>query len=70
MKDILTKINPEEKIWVQYLNEDKELTHIVTSNKLRTEYYLYEIQNGEPVKIQSAVSPAEFSDTISIERST
>lgn len=68
MKDILTKINPEEKIWVQYLNENKELTHIVTSNRLRTEYYLYEIQNDEPVKIQSAVSPAEFSDTISIER--
>lgn len=68
MKDILTKINPEEKIWVQYLNENKELTHIVTSNRLRTEYYLYEIQNDEPVKIQSAVSPAEFSNTISIER--
>lgn len=68
MKDILTKINPDEKIWVRYLNEDKELTHIVTSNRLRTEYYLYKIQNSEPVKIQSAVSPAEFSDTISIER--
>lgn len=70
MENILTKINPEEKIWVRYLNENKELTHIVTSNRLRTEYYLYEIQNNEPVKIQSAVSPAEFSDTISIERST
>lgn len=70
MENILTKINPEEKIWVRYLNENKELTHIVTSNRLRTEYYLYEIQNGEPVKIQSAVSPAKFSDTISIERST
>lgn len=68
MKDILTKINPEEKIWVRYLNKNKELTHIVTSNRHRTEYYLYEIQNGEPVKIQSAVSPSEFSDTISIER--
>lgn len=70
MENILTKVNPEEKIWVRYLNKDKDLTHIVTSNRLRTEYYLYEIQNGEPVRIQSAVSPAEFSDTISIERST
>ena len=35
-----------EIIWVVYM-QDEVITYMITSNALRTEYYLYIVQNGK-----------------------
>lgn len=63
-KLISTEPEPNEIVWVQYRNEDHVTTHVITSNKLRTEYYLYEIKNDTWKKIKKADSPVELEPLI------
>lgn len=41
--------NNNEKIWVTYLYHGKPL-YVITSTKLRDEYYLYKVENEKYVK--------------------
>lgn len=50
----------DEKLWVKYSNEDGISTHAITSNRLRTEYYLYENQNKTWVKTHKGQSPVDL----------
>jgi hypothetical protein len=43
-------IPDNEILWVQYKDIDGTLTHIITSNVFRTEYYLYKVTNDKPKK--------------------
>lgn len=38
-----------EIIWVQYLYKGEPM-YVITSTKLRDEYYLYKVKNGDYVK--------------------
>ncbi len=38
-----------EMVWVVYM-QDEIITYMITSNALRTEYYLYKVENGIPKK--------------------
>lgn len=38
-----------EIVWVVYM-QDEVITYMITSNALRTEYYLYKVENGIPKK--------------------
>lgn len=46
----MTEIN-NEIIWVQYLWKGKPM-YVITSTKLRDEYYLYKVENGKYMKTQ------------------
>lgn len=39
----------DEHLWVQYMN-DGVITHLITSDALRTTYYLYTVENGKAKK--------------------
>lgn len=39
----------DEHLWVQYMN-DGVITHLITSDTLRTTYYLYTVENGKAKK--------------------
>ncbi len=43
------KIPENEQIWVQFVHKD-EITHIITSTKLRDFYYLYQVKNNKLIK--------------------
>ena len=43
---MVTKAPKNEMVWVVYM-QDEVITHMITSNALRTEYYLYIVQNGK-----------------------
>ena len=42
-------INKNEILWVQYLI-NSEVKYIITSDKNRDNYMLYEVQNGQVIK--------------------
>lgn len=49
-----------EKVWVQYMNDGK-ITHIITSDRNRENYYLYRVINGKPKKTKhSSSNPLEL----------
>lgn len=53
-----------EIIWVQYI-KNNNVTHIITSTKLRDYYYLYEVKDNKPIKTKyKARSPTELEDYI------
>ena len=37
-------IPKNETLWVKYLNDSNMVTHVITSDKLRTTYKLYEVK--------------------------
>lgn len=43
---MLIKTPENEIVWVSYV-QDGVITHVITSNVLRTEYYLYKVENGK-----------------------
>ena len=43
------KIPKGETLWVNYMSNGK-ITHIVTSDIMRTNYYLYKFNDGELIK--------------------
>ena len=49
MKTMRIEVPKNEIIWVLYV-QDEVITHVITSNVLRTEYYLYKVENGTPKK--------------------
>lgn len=46
---MMIKAPKNEIIWVVYM-QDEVITYMITSNALRTEYYLYKVENGIPKK--------------------
>lgn len=51
-------------IWVSYVR-DGVVTHMITSNILRTEYYLYKVENGELKKTRyKSEDPTELEKKI------
>lgn len=51
-------------IWVSYVH-DGVVTHMITSNILRTEYYLYKVENGELKKTRyKSEDPTELEKKI------
>lgn len=40
-------IPKNETLWVQYLNHSDVVTHVITSDKLRTTYKLYEVKTDK-----------------------
>lgn len=46
---MLIKTPENEIVWVSYV-QDEVITYMITSNVLRTEYYLYKVENGIPKK--------------------
>lgn len=46
---MVIKTPKNEMVWVVYM-QDEVITHMITSNALRTEYYLYKVENGIPKK--------------------
>jgi hypothetical protein len=51
-------------IWVSYV-QDGVTTHVITSNILRTEYYLYKVENGELKKTRyKSEDPTELEKKI------
>ena len=38
-----------EIVWVQYLNRSGEVLYVVTSNKTRDWYYLYDVRDGRRI---------------------
>ena len=45
----IIKAPKNEIVWVVYM-QDEVITYMITSNVLRTEYYLYKVENGIPKK--------------------
>ena len=43
------KIPKGETLWVNYMSNG-EITHIITSDIMRTNYYLYKFNDGELIK--------------------
>lgn len=43
---MLIKTPENEIVWVSYV-QDGVITHVITSNVLRIEYYLYKVENGK-----------------------
>lgn len=64
-KEFLKKygIPTNEIMWTQFLN-DGSLTHIVTSNNTREQYFLYEIVEGVGKRIGKNKNPTIFSKII------
>lgn len=42
----IIKAPKNEIVWVVYM-QDEVITHMIASNVIRTEYYLYIVQNGK-----------------------
>lgn len=47
-----------EEVWVSYYNEEKVLTHIVTSKPSREQYFLYKLEKDKFVKVGRAKTPS------------
>lgn len=39
----------KEVLWLTYIN-DGQILYYITSNKIRSIYYLYEVKNSKPIK--------------------
>lgn len=50
----------EEIVWVSHYDADHTLRYITTSKAARDVYFLYELKDGEFVKLGKASSPAEL----------
>ena len=64
-KEILKRysIPTGELLWCQFWNNDK-ITHIVTSNSTREQYFLYEITEDVAKKIGKNKNPVIFSKIV------
>ena len=60
------EIPKNELLWVQYYDGNHERIAYVTSNKLRTEYYLYENVEGAWAKTHQAEDPTGLEQFIKI----
>ena len=61
------KIPKNQMLWVSYYDSKGNPVKIITSDPLRSKYYLYKIagENGEKLeKVKTAASPAEFEDEV------
>lgn len=57
-----------EMVWVQYINDGK-VTHIITSDRNRENYYLYRVINGKPKKTKySSGNPLDLEKYIKSEK--
>ena len=48
--ELLLQVPKNEKIWSLVYNEKDELIEVITSNKARTLYYLYNVENNNLIK--------------------
>lgn len=55
MKNYSNLIPKDEILWLTYLKDGKP-THLITSDSLRREYYLYTINNGKAKKTTKKAS--------------
>ena len=61
------KIPKNQIHWVTYTDSKGNPVKIITSDPLRSKYYLYKItgENGQKLeKVKTAASPAEFEDEV------
>ena len=49
-----------ETVWVRYQNRNGDIVSIITSNKMRDWYYLYDWVGGQFVKRGKAKEPPEL----------
>lgn len=55
-QDILDKVPSNETIWVQY-RFDGNITHLITSNRQRDTYYIYEVRGTSLNKLGKGRDP-------------
>ena len=60
------KIPSSETAWVEYYNLKKELRFIVTSNKNRDFYYLYECKPEGITKLGKSKSPLDLEEKFKV----
>ena len=55
-----------EIVWVRGCNSDGTLRYVITSNKMRDQYFLYTQNNGEWGKTAKARSPSAFEGRVKL----
>lgn len=60
------RIPKDEIVWVRGCDSNGTLRYIITSNKLRSHYFLYANENGDWKKIAKARSPSAFEGRVKL----
>ena len=47
----------DERIWVQFFDNDKQLKYIITSKQTRDMYYIYELKDKKFIKLAKDKNP-------------
>ena len=53
-------------IWVTWYNNNDDIIYVITSKQIRDVYFLYEIKDGDAIKIGKNASPIVLEDTFII----
>jgi len=56
----------DEIVWVRGCNSDGTLRYVITSNKTRDRYFLYDLERGKWEKIAKARSPIAFEGRVKL----
>lgn len=59
MSTILS-VPKDEILWQRVYDEHQKLRYVVTSNRFRDRYFLYEYKNGRLNKVATASTPLRF----------